>query len=646
MIADGNGDGRAGPGAERRPGPDEPDPDEPAPARHRQGGSRRTSPRGRPDRRSLAIRLPFVVALAAALAGAVVVDRAGGDPVPADAPGPGPAPLVAASPAESGSSTWFCAAGTATDGGMADHTVVMLNPTERDLAAAVTVFTGEVLAPAPVPDPAPAPVTALTTDGPGVHRQVTRDLDLPAGGRVAVALGNVVEAPLAAALVEVAGGGVAVEHHVRGEHGADVAPCTTSAAPTWHLAWGSTARDARELVVLFNPFPSPATVDAVFATPNGRREPVRFQGLPVPGRSVVGIDVGREVTRADQVAATFEVRSGRIVVERLQQFDGSLGVEGLSVAPAVPAAAGAWVFGDGEASALAPTTPPPDEVVGTPDGEDATVEGAAGEDATVEDDDPGLATSERIVVYNPGGERAEVEVEVVPTTDRPGPPVPPFSLSVRAGGYEVLDYGEHDRIVPGVAHATIVRSTGGQPVVVERATVDDAPPPATPQSQSSGQDSGDEPLRRHEITASPGARLAAPGWLFPSVAGLGVGDSEGDGEGVTVRFAVLNPDPDRAVEVEVAPAGAAWPRAGGTAGAPGRVEVPPGARVVVDLDAEATAGMVAALVEADGPVVVERTVLAADGRRLAMGAGIPLAEGAVVLSPQRDGRLFGAGYAP
>jgi Family of unknown function (DUF5719) len=634
MSADGNGDGRAGPGVERRPAPDEPDPDEPTSARHRQGGSRRTSTRGRPDRRSLAIRLPFVVALAAALAGAVVVDRAGGDPAPADAPGPRPVPLVVASTAESGSSTWFCAAGTATDGGMADHTVVMLNPTERHLAATVTVFTGEVLAPAPAPGPAPA--TAPATDGPGVHRQVTRDVDLPAGGRVAVALGDVVEAPLAAALVEVDGGGVAVEHHVRGEHGADVAPCTTSAAPTWHLAWGSTARDARELVVLFNPFPSPATVDAVFATPDGRREPVRFQGLPVPGRSVVGIDVGREVTRADQVAATFEVRSGRVVVERLQQFDGSLGVEGLSVATAVPAAAGAWVFGDGEASAPAPTTPPPDEVEGPPGGEDA-----AGADA-----DARLATSERIVVYNPGGERAEVEVEVVPTTDEPGPPVPPFSLSVRAGGYEVLDYGEHDRIVPGVAHATIVRSTGSQPVVVERATVDGAPSAATPQSPSSGQDGGDEPLRRHEITASPGARLAAPGWLFPSVALLGVGHSEGDGEGVTVRFAVLNPDPDRAVEVEVTPAGAAWPPVGGTAGDASRVEVPPGARVAVDLDDEATAGMVAALVEAGGPVVVERTVLAADGRRLAMGAGIPLAEGAVVLSPQRGGGLLGAGYAP
>lgn len=623
MSADRNGDGRARRGVERRP-----EHDGPVPARHRRGGSRRTSPRGQPDRRSLVIRVPFVVALTSALAGTVAIDRAGGEEPAIAAPGAGPMALVAASPpAARDTSTWFCAAGTATDGGMADHTVVMLNPTDRELAATVTVFTGEVLTRAPVPGPVPAP--APTTGGPDVHRQVTRRVDLPAGGRVALVLAEVVEAPLAAALVEVDGGGVAVEHQVRGEHGADVAPCTTAAAPTWHLAWGSTARDARELVVLFNPFPSPATVDAVFATPDGRREPVRFQGLPVAGRSVVGIDVGHEVTRADQVSATFEVRSGRVVVERLQQFDGSLGVEGLSLAPAVPAAAGAWVFADGEASAVAPTTPPPDAV-------DAAAEDADTAEDTDDDGAPRVASTERIVVYNPGDERAEVEVEVVPTTDETGPPVPPFSLSVRAGGYEVLDYGEHDRIVPGVVHATIVRSTGGQPVVVERATLDDPPGPT---ATLSGSDDEGDPPHRSEITASSGARLAAPRWLFPTVAGLA-------GEGGTVRFAVLNPDPDRTVEVRVMPTGAPWSPGRDTTGDAGPVGVPPGARVTVDLDAEAAASTLAAIVGADGPVVVERTVLGADGSRLAMGTGIPLAEGAVVLAPQRRGGLVGPAYTP
>jgi Family of unknown function (DUF5719) len=632
MSASGNGDGGARRGAERRP-----EHDEAAPARHRHGGSRRASPRGRPDRHSLVIRVPFVVALASALAGTVAIERAGEEPATA-APEAGPVALVAASPpAERDTSTWFCAAGTATDGGMADHTVVMLNPTDRALAATVTVFTGEVLAPAPAPGP--APTATPETGGPDVHRQESRRVDLPAGGRVALALADVVEAPLVAALVEVDGGAVAVEHQVRGEHGADLAPCATSAAPTWHLAWGSTARDARELVVLFNPFPSPATVDAVFATPDGRREPVRFQGLPVPGRSVVGIDVGHEVTRADQVSATFEVRSGRVVVERLQQFDGSLGVEGLSLAPAVAGAAGAWVFADGEASAVAPTTPPPDEVdagAGS-DREDATDDGADAVEDPEEDAQDRVASSERIVVYNPGDERAEVDVEVVPTADGAGPPVPPFSLSVRAGGYEVLDYGEHDRIVPGVAHATIVRSTGGPPVVVERATVDGAPVPTATGSQS---DDGGDPAHRSEITSSSGARLAAARWLFPTVAGPA-------GDGGTVWFAVLNPDHDRTVEVRVTAAGAPWsPPSRDTAGDAGAVDVPPGARVTIDLDAEAAAATVAAIVDADGPVVVERTILGADGRRLAMGAGIPLAEGAVALAPQRSGGLLGAGYTP
>ena len=181
---------------------------------------------------------------------------------------------------------------------------------------------------------------------------------------MALALADVVEALLAAALVEVDGGGVAVEHQGGGPHGADVAPCTTSAAPTWHLAWGSTARDARELVVLFT-VPQPG--DRRRRVRHARRPASRSGSRGSRGRAQrLGIDVGHEVTRAEQVSATFEVRSGRVVVERLQQFDGSEG-RGALLAPAVPAAA-RGAFADGEASAVAPTTPPPDEGEGT--GED------------------------------------------------------------------------------------------------------------------------------------------------------------------------------------------------------------------------------------------------------------------------------------
>ncbi|MBN2622472.1 MAG: hypothetical protein JXA83_03835, partial [Acidimicrobiales bacterium] len=311
--------------------------------------------RGAPDRHSLVRRLPALVLIAGAVAAAVAVDEARGGPHDdARPPTAGMRPdtiMPASPPARLGSSTWYCAAGTAEADGMADHTVVMANPTDEDLRAKVTVSTGAVTG--------RAPAGGTASDERAGDRPVVATVRLPAGEQVALRLGDVVEAPLAAALVEVDGGDVAVEHRVTGPHGTDVAPCATTAASTWHFAWGSTTRDAREVVVLYNPFPSSATVDAVFTTEDGWREPVRLQGLPVPGGSVVGVEVGDDVTRSAQVSATFEARSGRVVVERLQQYDGSLGVRGLSLALGAPAPQHTWVFADGAASAPAPTAPDP-----------------------------------------------------------------------------------------------------------------------------------------------------------------------------------------------------------------------------------------------------------------------------------------------
>ncbi|HEX6569084.1 MAG TPA: DUF5719 family protein, partial [Acidimicrobiales bacterium] len=491
-----------------------------------------------------------------------------------------PSALMPAAPgAATGSSTWYCAAGTA-DGasggaGMADHTVAIVNPTADDLDATLTVFAGAVV-------PASVPAAGPTTE----------QVDLPAGERVDVRLGDLVDAPLAAAVVEVDGGDVAVEHRVSGEHGTDVTPCSTSAAATWHFAWGATTRDARDIVVLFNPFPSSATVDAVFTTEDGRREPVRFQGLPVPAGSVVGVDLGDDVTRSEQVSATFAARSGRVVAEHLQVYDGSLGVRGLALTPGAGSGGLAWVFPDGEAAAPAPHTPAPGEADASDGGDGAA--GARGEGSP----DDEATTTERIVVYNPGDQRAEVEVRAIPTAERAGPAPQPFGLSIGPGGYEMVDYGGHDRIEAGVTHATVVRSTNGRPVVAERVTVDAG-----------------------EISATLGARLAAPRWAFPSVAG--------PDDRATATFVVFNPDPRAAVEARLRLL--AGPTPSGAVGRAPPVRVPPGARVAVEVDADRAAAAVAAVVEADGAVVVERVIRTAEGSRASLGAGVPVAAEAETL---------------
>ena len=132
---------------------------------------------------------------------------------------------------------------------------------------------------------------------------------LPGRGRVELRLGDLVPAPLVAALVEADGGPVAVEHRVTGPHGVDVGPCASASAPVWHLASGATTRDAREVLVLFNPFPTDAIVDITFDTDAGSREPVRFQGFPVAAGTVVGVDIGDDVARESQVSATLRTRA-------------------------------------------------------------------------------------------------------------------------------------------------------------------------------------------------------------------------------------------------------------------------------------------------------------------------------------------------
>jgi hypothetical protein len=663
-----NGNGTGGSGARRAS-----DPGRPA---HVHGRPRVRSSQAR-DGRTLLLRLPVIAGLAAALAGGVIVDRSR-DEGAADAPGP-PEPVASlmptSAPADARSSTWYCTAGTAAEDGMADHTVVLMNPTGSAREATLTIHSGDMVgrvavdrqgaspssATSTTVDPGDEPTDGTTTTSPtrtAAVDPVVERVDVPPGGEVAVRLGDVVEAPLAAAVVEVDGGDVAVTHEVRGPHGRDAAPCSNTASQTWQLVWGSTTRDAHHVVVLFNPYPSTATVDAVFATEDGGREPVRLQGLPVPGRSVVGIDLGDDVARSEQVAGTFRVRSGNVVVEHLQEYDGSLGTRGLSITPAVPSVGETWVFADGAATFPAPDTPDPEADVGEEaaddqaagsderdqaedagsegDENDQSVEGGSdtvetdeaegdgsedGSDQPAEPDDDEPVTTERIVIYNPTDDRADVEVRVVPTSGDDAPSPQPFGLSIGAGDHEVVDYGLEARVPAGDPHGTVVRSTNGVSVVAGRVTSDRGPVVEPARSR------GEAPQRRSEITATTGARLAAPTWRFPSLA-------EPDVDGTRLAFVAYNPDPDTPVEVRLGlrPTATEDPDASdedGNLAVADRLTVPPGERAAIEVDATSAASAAAAILTADAPVVAERVIVLSDGRRQSLGGGVPSAKGAI-----------------
>jgi hypothetical protein len=517
------------------------------------------------------------VLLVGVVAGGLVLESTE-DPVTVEQ---GAAPLAlertmpAAVPASTLTSTWFCAAGTATEGGIADHVVLIANPTDTARTATVTALPGNIApAPAVVDDAVTGDETATTEAEPDAEPDATTTttaapalpdvpaptvLELPAQSRIEVALSELVDAPLAGAVVEVDGGQVAVEHQVTGEGGRATAPCSTSASTSWTFPWGVTSRGARELLVFMNPFPDDATIDISFATDEGTRDTLRFQGFVVPGRSVVGAYIDEDVTRKAQVSAQVEVRSGRIVAERIQTFDGGEGVggrEGLTLGLGAPVPAETWMFPDG----------------------------LVGEGLT-----------EQIVVFNPSDDVAEVEVEVrLDDTDLVELPEP-FELTIPPRRFSILDLHAEERIPPDVPHSTIVRSLNGVPVAAERVVT------------------ADDPATNLGIGSTLGSPLGAPTWYF---AGGGVSDERDQ------WLTLHNASPDDIAVFSV------------TALADGQTvavqdlqdrELPAGGRLAIRLSDHIDREVLPLVVTADGPIVAERGLYRIDGRGISQSMGIPLA---------------------
>lgn len=425
-------------------------------------------------------RVAVVVILVGAMLAALVVDRAGEDDAAVETTPvvPDSSVFPIASEAAALSSTWFCAGGTADEEAFADHVIQVANPTDVAVTVTLTAFAGVIAPPLETVDGEDLDDPEEGSDGDAAEEQPTEDdaeeppgeeqpdevpepveqvFEVPALARQAVALRDLVQAPIASALVESDGGGIVVEHEVTSIHGHDAKPCVTSAASTWHFAWGDTTVDARELLVLFNPFPDDAIVDGRFSTEDGVREPERFDGLVVPGRGTLAVDLGDDVTRREEVAATLTARNGRIVIDRVLRIDSDPD-RGLTVQSGVPEPQTTWVYPDGFVSE---------------------------------------AVREEYVVYNPGDQLAEIEIEfVVDDPEENGIPAP-VDLSLAPGTHQVVDLRADGRIPDFVAHAGIVRSVNGVPIVAERVQF------------SAGKG-------RRGISVTTGSPVEAPEWNFAS----------------------------------------------------------------------------------------------------------------------------------
>ncbi len=378
--------------------------------------------------------LPVVVVLAAILGGLALVEV--GDRAPGRFGTASAFAMPTADPAASLSSTWFCAASADAGDGVSGLVVSVANRSDEARSGTVTWF-------------------------PAGADPVTRPVEVAARQGIALEADEVVDAGAVSAMVELDGGGVGVEHMVEAAAGTAVAPCASSASDRWYLANGTTARDATQVLILFNPFPDDAIVDITFATDQGRDEPEALQGLPVPSGTTTRVNVGEVVRRRDVTATSVTTRSGRLVVDRLQRFDPSDGRSGISLTLAAPAPAEVWTFPDGQY-------------------------------------EEGLA--ERWHIYNPNDQDAVVILEVVPDTGE----VPiPLERTVSARGQLIIDAAETAPVPPGVGHSSTIRSINEVEVVAEREL------------------SGVAPSARRGWSSMLGSPLTDEGWLLPSGPGIG-----------------------------------------------------------------------------------------------------------------------------
>jgi hypothetical protein len=389
-------------------------------------------------------RLPALVLLPLLAAVAALADDPRGPMPPVDTTSELGVLMPAADPPGALSSTWYCAGGTAEEGGAADHVVVVANASDQPVTAAITVYPGALDT-----DPNRAAIAAQGT--------TLTTLDVPALGRASVRLGDVVTAPIVSALVEAPGGDIAVEHQLSGPLGVDAGPCASAASDSWYFPTGATTLDARELLVLFNPFPDAATVDLTFATDDGPRTPEPYDGLVVAGGTSLAVEITPVVTRRTQIATSVRTRTGRLIVDRLLLFDGSGGKKGMTMTLGVPHPARTWHFPDGLAE---------------------------------------VGIAEVFTIYNPSAREANVDVAVA--LDDPGTngEVEPFDVTVPAAGYAQVIVNNEQRIPVGVSHSTIVHSRNGVDVVAERDIY-----------------AGD-PAARAGAAATMGSPLAANRWVM------------------------------------------------------------------------------------------------------------------------------------
>jgi hypothetical protein len=350
-----------------------------------------------------AFRIPGLVVVIGLLVGGVVLDRDREPIEPVTTETVAPVPAVA--PPDARSSTWFCAAATADEGGLADGLVILSNTTPDPKTAVISVFEG-----------GRQPIAGGEPD------DLVREID--GQSSIDLRLADLApESALVSIAVEVEGGGVIVEKVVSGPTGVARSACQTEGSADWVVPTGSTIPGARLQLVVFNPFPDDAVVDIDFVTEAGVRQPEDLQALHIPSQSSRLIEIADVVAAAETVSSFVRARRGRVITEAIQSFDGSGDPTGLSIVSGAPAPAETWAF-PGVTPALGPA---------------------------------------RLVVVNPGETIIRADVEVWPSGAERF--VEPFELTLRGGQNEIVDLTDVGRLADLDSFTLVVRSIDGPRLV-------------------------------------------------------------------------------------------------------------------------------------------------------------------------------------
>lgn len=448
------------------------------------------------------------------------------------------APMSASVGDEGGS--WYCAARDIGSGDAAvSHTVLMSAPGESPANVRLDGFS----------DTERAGTKEVTVE-PGTTAVVDVASELGSAGLSVMAESD---APLV------------VEHRFTFDGGGDQTPCSTFSSDRWYFPVVVTTRDALARLNLFNPFPGDASVNVQVALETGVRVPEELSGIVVPAGSTKVVNLEEFAPRHEQLAVTVETRSGGVVAELAQRFDGSreeLPIEGLRLVPGSRSTSQRWSFAGGFA-------------------------------------DP--SAGERLALLNPADEEADALAQLIPFGGADVMPEP-FELAAPPRRFAVVDLDADSRVPALGYHAIDTETLAGARVVGGRSinVTGDAEGDGVPAGRASV-DSG--------TTASPGVSVAAADWV--------VGGLQRSG---TVDGAVFVHNPGtEAVTVSVVA------RAGGTRLEPVDYQLPQGESVAVDLASLGEpGGPFSAEVHADGPVVVERLLTFTAIPDISVQSGVPL----------------------